>query len=351
MARSTRTREASGASESAGETDARAQRVLQRVTAGESLSGLDLTGLRIVGESFGESPPADFSRCDLRGAHFERVDLARAQFVEANLSGATFRTVNLSRADLRRCAARGSVFSDVNLAYANFAGADLRGSILFEANMADVSFKDASLEGAEVDAIRLSLNGSTHVLGLKEALRALAGETSYPYIAGVSGDCFWLTYYQKTRELNWGGFAKDALRRGLENFGFECELVDEVEEPAAWDALRRAVADGRTVITPLHVSKATILGGGFGGAEWVFVTGIDRGEVLVNCLLGDGLRFGRERFLSGWCMHHPEEEAAGDLPTYYICVWATPSVTDIDGFDIPDADDTFYGIADNQADY
>ena len=313
--------------------DARLIEVLRRLEAGEALAGMELSGLRLVGEDLGSYPPADFSCCDLRGAHFERLNLSRASFAESNLSGASFRTVDLSRADLGKCSARGALFSDVNLAYAGFPDSDLRGSILFEANMADVSFKGASLDGAEIEAIRLSLNGGTHVLGLKEALRALADERSYPYIAGISGDCFWMTYYLKTRDLNWGGFAKDVLRRGLENFGFGCTLVNEVDEEAAWDGLRKALADGQTVITPLHVSKATILGSGFGGAEWVFVTGIDRGEVLVNCLLGDGMRFSRERFLRGWCMHHPHEEAAEDLPIIYaMCVVGprerTPSRTE-----------------------
>jgi hypothetical protein len=225
------------------------------------------------------------------------------------------------RANFDRCGARGAVFTDVNLAYASFEQSDLRGALIFDANMADISLKGAALEGAEVDAIRLSLNGGTHVLGLKEALRVLAGEASYPYIAGVSGDAFWISYVVKTRDLNWGSFAKDALRRGLENFGFACEFADEVDVDAAWEALRAALAGGKTVITPLHVSPPTVFGTGFGGAEWVCVTGIDRGDVLVNCVLGDGLRFAPERFRACWCQHHPQEEMAEDLPVIYaLCV-------------------------------
>jgi uncharacterized protein YjbI with pentapeptide repeats len=188
----------------------------------------------------------DFSGGDLRGATFEDVDLGGASFAGADLSGASFRNVRLTGANFDGCAARGAVFSDVNLAYASFADSDLRGALLFNANMADISLKGATLEGAQVNAIRLSLNGGTHVLGLKEALRSLAGESSYPYIAGVSGDAFWISYLTKTRDLNWGGFARDALRRGLENFGFECELVDEVELEDAWEALRAALSRGKT---------------------------------------------------------------------------------------------------------
>ncbi|MGH7163219.1 MAG: pentapeptide repeat-containing protein, partial [Planctomycetota bacterium] len=281
----------------------------------------DLSGARLTGRDWEGSGALDFRRADLRGAVFQDINLAHARFEEADLAGAAFRNVNLTRADFRGCSGRGALYTDVTLAYADFAASDLRGALFFGANMTDVSFKDASLDGAEFDAIRLSPNGSTHVLGLKEALRALAQQDSYPYLAGVSGDAFWLAYYLKTRELNWGGFANDTLRRGLENFGFRCEFRDEVEEGEAWDALRKALADGGTVITPLHVSGPTVLGSGFGGAEWVFVTGIDRGDVLVNCLLGDAMRFSQERFRAGWCVHHPLEEAAADLPIVYaMCV-------------------------------
>lgn len=299
---------------------ARAARVQEMIAAGESLAEANLSGLTLSGEQLGAGAH-DFRGADLRGARFEQADLAGSQFDEADLSGASFQNINLSGAHFSRCAARGATFADVNLAYASFNDADLRGSLFFDANMADISFKGAALDGSEVDAIRLSLNGSTHVLGLKEAVCSLAGPVSYPFIAGISADAFWLTYYLKTRDINWGGFAKDVMVRGLRNFGYHCELLDEVEEDDAWDRLSGALAEGNTVITPLHVSAATVLGTGFGGSEWVFVTGIDRGEVLVNCLLGDGLRFSPDRFRAGWCVHHPLEEAADDLPVIYaMCV-------------------------------
>jgi hypothetical protein len=111
------------------------------------------------------------------------------------------------------------------------------------------------------------------------------------------------------------------LRRGLENFGFACSFLDEPLVDDAWESLTKALSGGATLITPLHVSASTVLGAGFGGAEWVFVTCIDRGDVLVNCLLGDGLRVPPERFRAGWCQHHPLEEAADDLPVIHaMCV-------------------------------
>lgn len=303
------------------ENDARLAEAAARARDGTALGDLDLSGCSFTAADLVSEHALDFASTCLRGATFMNLDLSDASFSGADLSGAAFHNVNLMRVDFDRCAGRGALFTDVNLAYARFEESDLRGSLFFDANMADINFKGAALEGSQVDAIRLSLNGSTHVLGLKEALRSLAGEESYPYIVGASGDAFWMTYYVKTGDLNWGGLARDVLRRGLENFGFECSFLDEVEEDAAWDALTAALAEGATVITPLHVSRATLLGGGFGGAEWVFVTGIDRGEVLVNCLLGDRLRFTRERFREGWCMHHPMEASSEDIPIIYaMCV-------------------------------
>ncbi|MHC4341732.1 MAG: pentapeptide repeat-containing protein [Planctomycetota bacterium] len=301
--------------------DPRLAEVAGLLGEGKPLSGLDLSGCLFSGSDLASDQPPDFRSAILRGSTFANMDLSGARFAEADLSGAAFHNVNLTRADFVRCAGRGAVFTDVNLAYSRFAESDLRGSLFFDANMADISFKGASLEGCEVDAIRLSLNGSTHVLGLKEAIRSMVGEYTYPYIVGVSGDAFWLAYYLKVRDLDWGGLARDVFRRGLENFGFQCSFIDEPEREPAWDLLKQALADGGTVITPLHVTAATVLGTGFGGAEWVFVTGIDRGDVLVNCLLGDGLRFSQERFKRGWCVHHPLEEAADDLPIIYaMCV-------------------------------
>ncbi len=300
--------------------DPRHEVVAQRLLAGSSLAGLDLTGLAFRQETLPPGP-LDFRGAVLRGAAFESSDLTGACFAESDLCGAAFRHVNLLHADFARCSGRGALFADVNLAYARFAGSDLRGAVFFDANMADISFKGASLEGCEVEGIRLTLNGSTHVLGLKEALRQLAGEESYPLIAGVSGDAFWLSYLLTTRDLNWGGFAKDVLSRGLSNFGFPCSFLDEVDQAAAWEALTAALARGETVITPLHVSGATVLGSGFGGAEWVYVSGIDRGEVLVHSLLGDAIRFPQRRFRERWCQQHPLEEAPFDRPVIYaMCI-------------------------------
>jgi len=297
--------------------DLRLAVIAAKAAAGEPLGDLDASGLVFGAGDLESDRPLDFEGGELRGCTFTNLDLSEARFMRADLSGCSFHNVNLMGADFSGSACRGAVFTDVNLAYAAFADSDLCGALFFRANLADISFKGASVDGAEVDAVRLSLNGGTQVLGLKEALRALAGESSYPYIAAVSGDAFWLSYFLRTRHLKWGGFAKDVLRRGLENFGFACSFLDEPVEADAWEALMAALANGSTIITPLQIPAATMLGGGLGGAEWVFVTGIDRGDLLVNCLLGDRLRMSPEQFRAGWCGHHPKEVGVEDIPVVY----------------------------------
>ena len=198
------------------EVDARIAALLATVRAGKPVHELDLAGITITGDQLrnGESP--DFSGADLRGATFANVDLSSTAFVGADLSGAAFHNVNLMRAAFRGCSGRGTIFTDVNLAYTDFAESDLRGALFFDANMADISFKGAALDGMEADAIRLSLNGATHVLGLKEALRSLTGEDSFAYISGASGDCFWLAYFLLAHELSWDGLAPYVLERGFQ---------------------------------------------------------------------------------------------------------------------------------------
>jgi hypothetical protein len=301
--------------------DARIAELLAAVKAGKPVHELDLAGITVTGDQLRKEDAPDFSGADLRGATFANVDLSSTAFVGADLSGAAFHNVNLMRSAFRGCSGRGTIFTDVNLAYADFAESDLRGALFFDANMADISFKGAALEGMEADAIRLSLNGATHVLGLKEALRSLAGEDSFAYISGASGDCFWLAYFLFAQELSWDGLAPYVLERGFRNFGFDCQNVDEVEEADAWERLQQALAQGKTVVTPLHTTEKTVLGTGFGGAEWVFVSGIDRGELMVSCMLGDRMRFSPQRFRRNWCTHHPMEEAAADLPIVYaMCI-------------------------------
>jgi hypothetical protein len=179
---------------SVGADDPRIREAAERAARGEPLGTLSLAGVAFPRE-FASPRPLDFTGGDCAARPRPRP-LARP----ARISRASFRNVTLTGANFDGCAARGAVFGDVNLAYASFLESDLRGAMLFNANMADISLKGATLDGAEVNAIRLSLNGGTHVLGLKEALRALAGETSYPYIAGVSGDAFWISYLLKTRD-------------------------------------------------------------------------------------------------------------------------------------------------------
>ncbi len=285
----------------------------------EDLSGVTLDGKRLPRRD--RVAPWNLSGVILRGAVLTRLDLTEAKFTNADLSGAAFRGVNLLRADFTGATAAGALFNDVNLAYAEFRDADLRGAAIAYANLADVSFRDADLHGASVNAVRLSLNGSTHALGLKEALNERYGRVSYPFAAGVSGDAFCLAYLPDTGQLSWGGYAEQALRAGLAACGLESEFVNETDLEDAWRRLTRELRAGHGAITPVHVGDPSITGSAFGGSEWIFLTGYDadRDTVRARCLRGDAMEWPWEEFARRWCMRHPQDPGRSPL-VYTFCV-------------------------------
>jgi hypothetical protein len=292
----------------------RGERPADAILAGATLDGRELSVRdRIV--------PWDLSGLNLRGTVFTRLDLSRASFAGADLSGAAFRNVNLQGAGFARIEGAGAIFEDVNLAYASFRDADLRGAQFSLANLADIDFKRADLRGATVNGVRFSLNGGTHALGLKEALRHRFGEVSYPFAAGVSGDAFWLSYLPETGALVWGGFPHETLRRGLTACGFESEFANVLDVEEAWRRLTTGLKAGHGAVTPLHVGGRWIAGSGFGGSEWVYVSGYEPGDnaVRVRCLLGDDLLYPWDEFVRSWCIHHPMEEDLERI-VYTFCV-------------------------------
>jgi len=287
--------------------------------ADADLSGITLDGKRLRARS--ESVQWDLSGLNLRGAVLTQLDLKGARFRGADLSGAAFMKVGLQEADFRDVSAGGAIFEDVNLAYASFRGSDLRGASFSYANLADINFKGADLRGASVNGVRFSLNGGTHALGLKEALNHRYREVSYPFVAGVSADAFWLSYFPEQGHLAWGGFPRETFRRGLMACGFETELVNEFDVENAWRRLVQELREGRGVITPLHVGGEFITGSGFGGSEWVYVSGYSPAEdsVRVRCLLGNDLEFTWDEFVRAWCIHHPMAEYRDEI-VYTMCV-------------------------------
>jgi len=290
-----------------------------RRPADADLSGITLDGQRLPARS--EPKDWDLSGVNLRGAVLTRLDLTRAKFRGADLSGAAFMNVALGNADFRDVSAGGAIFEDVNLAYANFRGSDLRGASFSYANLADINFKGADLRGASVNGVRFSLNGGTHALGLKEALIHRYRDVNYPFVAGVSGDAFWFSYFPDSGHLSWGGFPRETFRRGLIACGFETNLVNEFDVEEAWRRLVAELREGRGVITPLHVGGRGITGSGFGGSEWVYVSSHDAAEdsVRVRCLLGNDLEFTWDEFVRSWCIHHPMAEY-GDEIVYTMCI-------------------------------
>jgi hypothetical protein len=287
-------------------------------------TGVDLSGVTLDGKQFPRREREiewDLTGTNLRGAVLTRLDLGGARFVGADVSGAAFRNVSLSQADFHQASAAGAIFEDVNLAFATFREADLRGASFSYVNLADINFKDADMRGASVNAVRFSLNGGTHALGLKEALNHRYHPVSYPFVVGVSGDAFWLSYLTETGALQWGGFAKETLRRGLAACGFASELVNELDVEEAWRLLTHELATSHGVITPLHVGGRHITGSGFGGSEWVYVSDYDPAEdaVHVRCLLGDDIVFSWDEFIRAWCIRHPLEQERNRI-VYTFCV-------------------------------
>jgi hypothetical protein len=258
---------------------------------------------------------------NLRGTVFTRLDLAGADFRGADLSGAAFRNVNLQGAALQGVVGAGAIFEDVNLAYASFREGDLRGAQLSHANLADIDFKGADLRGATVNGVRFSLNGGTHVLGLKEALNHRYDPVSYPFTVGVSADAFWFSYFTDGGNLAWGGFPEETFANGFRACGYRSEFVNELDVEEAWRRLVRELKAGHGVVTPLHVGGRWIAGTAFGGSEWVYVSGYDaeRNSVTVRCLLGDDLTYTWDEFVRSWCVHHPMEPKQ-DRIVYSFCV-------------------------------
>lgn len=287
---------------------------LKALYSGKHPEDLDLSGAELDGDSMPlpeSGEPFDLTGANLRGTVFSRLDLRRAKLAGADLSGAVFRNVDLGHADFTWCTAVGAVLEDVNLSYTRWREADLRGMSISFANLTDTSFKGADLRGAEVNAVRFSMNGGTHVLGLKEALSDRYGPVSYPFGAGVSGDAFWMSYAVDRGELTWEGSAREILSQGLRHCGFEWKFTSGMDAEDAWKLLVRDLGAGQGVITPLHVGGAALSGTAFGGSEWIYVRDhdADLDAVRVNCLLGDRIIFPREEFLANWCVSAAPDES------------------------------------------
>ena len=300
------------------------EELILEVLSGRKPVGGDLCGLTLDGKVLPRREhivPWDLSGVSLRGAVLTRLDLSDANFRGADLSGAAFRNVNLEGADFSESGAAGAIFEDVNLSYGEFRDADLRGAAFTFANLADVSYKGADMRGVSVNAARLTMNGGTHTLGMKEALRHRYRRVSYPFVAGVSGDAFDLAYLIESSSMKWGGFVRETFDRGMAACGFATEFVNETDVETAWRCLTNELSEGGGVVTPVHIGGACITGSGFGGSEWVYVSDFDRpnNSVRVRCLLGDEIWFTWEEFIRCWCVRHPLARQREEI-VYSLCI-------------------------------
>jgi uncharacterized protein YjbI with pentapeptide repeats len=87
---------------------------------------------------------------ELKGAPFNRKNLAYADLNYASLGGAGFRGADLSQGDLRYADLRGCDFREANLQRADLGEADLRGANLWRANLSQARLTGAIVSGLTV---------------------------------------------------------------------------------------------------------------------------------------------------------------------------------------------------------
>ncbi|MFO0552814.1 MAG: DUF2169 domain-containing protein [Polyangiaceae bacterium] len=156
----------------AGTPDLRAL-VLERLSRGESLAGLELRGADLSDLQLANQ---DLKGSDLTGANLDRVDLTGADLSDAKLASASLvaanlRDADLSNADLTGARATTAQFKAAKLTRvearglraraADFTGAKLAGAKLAGARLPDTKFDDADL--SDVDLTESDLRGATFV--------------------------------------------------------------------------------------------------------------------------------------------------------------------------------------------
>lgn len=87
---------------------------------------------------------------ELKGAPFNRKNLAYADLNHASLAGAGFRGADLSQGDLRYADLRGCDFREANLQCADLGEADLRGANLWRANLSRTRLTGSLASGSTV---------------------------------------------------------------------------------------------------------------------------------------------------------------------------------------------------------
>ena len=108
------------------------EEVMARHGRGESLSGLDLSGLDFTGRRLAG---ADFTGTVLAGAIFSQTVLTRAVFKNAILKEGDFRAADMSGAILEEVDGTGGIFRECRLPGANLAGGDFTGADFTDADL------------------------------------------------------------------------------------------------------------------------------------------------------------------------------------------------------------------------
>lgn len=125
--------------------------VLERHGQGQSLSGLDLSGLDLSGLSL---TGADFSGCLLAGATFAGCRLTTACFDGALLLQADFSTADLSHASLANVSAGESRFAQAQLQDAQLQGGDFTSADFSGADLRSATLNNALFHGARMTGVR-----------------------------------------------------------------------------------------------------------------------------------------------------------------------------------------------------
>lgn len=103
--------------------------------------------------------------CNLRGARFDRLDLAKRFGRQVVRTDSSFRRCNfhlaaLAELDLHGCDFNGSRFREADLSSANLEDADLSDCDLFGANLARAKLAGADLRRAEISGLNLEILAS-----------------------------------------------------------------------------------------------------------------------------------------------------------------------------------------------
>ena len=133
------------------------------IDATETITGKEMFGEDVAGDSPCEKPDIYHPDAQLAGAALANADLSNCILTNANLRGADLASAMLDNAslvgaDLRDASLRSAMLDGANLTGARLNGADLRsamldGAILAGADLSDADLRSAMLSGAKLEGV------------------------------------------------------------------------------------------------------------------------------------------------------------------------------------------------------